>query len=932
MPNTNMTESEYRSLVSAIASATRELERFHSKNKTVESGLESLESTIKSTVGILAGMEGKIKAFSDQMNSGMGKLNSYQQGIKDLSRAAKDSGSAQATLGEKIGSALDKYKDVQVKINTVKDAFGDMKGVIEMIAPALQKQSSGAAQAIGEIGISAAAASGANGLGSLLSLIPKFSKFSGVAAVGGTMVGILADEMERTWDQMVREDLAGRFGSIALSADEIAAAVGRIATNPEVERAGYVLERVAEAEEKFNSLKNAVRGIDANTYSVYFGVEMSEADFESAAEEIEEFISHGRDILKENRLTVSLEMKGLDDDISAKIVGGASKLESEFAQKGEELRKAFNNALADGVIDSDERQVIEKLKKEMTEILDSVTTSRYEVQMRDISFQGELTPESYSEFIAQMDAQISEAVKQLEKEKEEAKEQIKKSFDSRLIDASEKQRQIKLLEQRFQNERMELVLPSIEVKTDQLNASFQTQMDQIGRYYQSGFGNWLKDYADAYGTGMDSFSSWSAGEMASALDSARSAIQDEMQYDISPEARENAKLYYDQLKPTKEMLEEIVAECRQAGQSVPQSVLQGLSDINTIGAIADQQDSIWYLMGSKYGDDPMFQEMLQKATDGGAQVNEYLTMGVYSNGNLVTEAMQQAFAVLRNTAISTIDEITPEMLEALTQLGFDTSQSFTSNFAEGLDSNIQVIRDSAAGTITEFKNTVTGNVIQATPEMVELMARLGYDMNSSMGTTLKEKDLVSPKVNTPDSGEPMMNFIHRSQNLLNSHSLTATMNIKTKLEDDINNNVPMANALHDYNINISRRAVGGVFRSPQIIEVGEAGPEAVVPLKDNAPWIAGLAQSVSARIWLDAWSGLFRQLEAQAYMAGRQRTETGTDYDLLASRLAEELRRSPITVSADLKNNVDVKVNMDGEAVGRATAPTISRILARRGG
>ena len=105
-----------------------------------------------------------------------------------------------------------------------------------------------------------------------------------------------------------------------------------------------------------------------------------------------------------------------------------------------------------------------------------------------------------------------------------------------------------------------------------------------------------------------------------------------------------------------------------------------------------------------------------------------------------------------------------------------------------------------------------------------------------------------------------------------------------------------------------------------------------MPLKDNAPWIAGLAQSVSARIWLDAWSGLFRQLEAQAYMAGRQRTETGTDYDLLASRLAEELRRSPITVSADLKNNVDVKVNMDGEAVGRATAPTISRILARRGG
>ncbi len=42
-------------------------------------------------------------------------------------------------------------------------------------------------------------------------------------------------------------------------------------------------------------------------------------------------------------------------------------------------------------------------------------------------------------------------------------------------------------------------------------------------------------------------------------------------------------------------------------------------------------------------------------------------------------------------------------------------------------------------------------------------------------------------------------------------------------------------------------AQGGIFNSPQIIGVGERGPEAVVPLSDNAAWIEALSESIARR-------------------------------------------------------------------------------------
>lgn len=48
-------------------------------------------------------------------------------------------------------------------------------------------------------------------------------------------------------------------------------------------------------------------------------------------------------------------------------------------------------------------------------------------------------------------------------------------------------------------------------------------------------------------------------------------------------------------------------------------------------------------------------------------------------------------------------------------------------------------------------------------------------------------------------------------------------------------------------LNVSWYAQGGIFNSPRIIGVGERGPEAVVPLSENAEWIEALSVKIAQR-------------------------------------------------------------------------------------
>ena len=76
-------------------------------------------------------------------------------------------------------------------------------------------------------------------------------------------------------------------------------------------------------------------------------------------------------------------------------------------------------------------------------------------------------------------------------------------------------------------------------------------------------------------------------------------------------------------------------------------------------------------------------------------------------------------------------------------------------------------------------------------------------------------------------------------------------------------------------VKLPRLAEGGVVTSPTRALIGERGPEAIVPLKDNASWLDSLASRIS--LLISGQKNRPLQLVIQAYVGGRKVTEQVID-------------------------------------------------------
>src|SRR5690606_11662702 len=94
----------------------------------------------------------------------------------------------------------------------------------------------------------------------------------------------------------------------------------------------------------------------------------------------------------------------------------------------------------------------------------------------------------------------------------------------------------------------------------------------------------------------------------------------------------------------------------------------------------------------------------------------------------------------------------------------------------------------------------------------------------------------------------LLNIVNTIKNAFNNMKITIpkpklphiTVTTKTKKIGDISIPIP------DFDINWY--AQGGIFDTPSVIGVGEAGAEAVLPLERNAGWMDTLAAKIAASI------------------------------------------------------------------------------------
>ena len=100
-----------------------------------------------------------------------------------------------------------------------------------------------------------------------------------------------------------------------------------------------------------------------------------------------------------------------------------------------------------------------------------------------------------------------------------------------------------------------------------------------------------------------------------------------------------------------------------------------MRDIAQLEALSGSLKSMNYMMGTMLSTDTSFLELLATSEGAGKQINKDVAKGIADNIQLVTDEAGKTITGIKNTITGEVINITPTLVENLETLGFDISNS-----------------------------------------------------------------------------------------------------------------------------------------------------------------------------------------------------------------------------------------------------------------
>lgn len=823
------------------------------------------------------------------------------------------------------------------------------------------------AKAIGEIGtFSVKSVEGVSGMSKVLS---KFASPGGAAVLAaGAVVGI-STALWKLYEDSLDAKIAAQFGNIKLSAEEVEDVAKRITTTDWTMKLDATIEAQSKLKEFESSMNSALSDINKLDWKVSVGLELTEEEKQSYKDAMTSFVKSATDYVEQQHYTASLALQATLDPSSTTYEQLSdfsnsyySSSEAKIKELGEKIADLLTKSTTATAFDKEKYQAeIKEAQQQMYDLIQEMAGEDLEAKIANmrLSYDGQglgIDEESFTKLNAQIAENIQKIVDDSAQVREVTIKQINAKYDEdvkagMLLGKSKeeaekyaqaiKDKAVKELELNMAKQKSQVAIGGLEFSLGNIPETYQEALSgfepEINKIFQGHTSKLAAEYSGDT-TKMMAF-------IASDIKNSSKKLTDE--------ERKLAKQIYEGLKPQKETLQQIADQFIKAGQTVPDGIKKGIADINRWGVAAEQTDAMWEYMVSNMSKSPEYLTALKTAIEQGKKVPESVAeqikiytgevynaqKGVWEKvalaGDASTTMLEQSVSAtvtaIRDVALNRITQITPDITEKMSVLGFDTGKSFNDNIAAGVLNNIEVIEESATGAITGFKNKATGKVVEVTPELVSVMEALGVNMNVGAGKGLSSRVLNAPDIEDPNGEEYGKKWLQDIQKGLEK-GVTVDINTgKITYPKDFVGPLP--------NGAVRAHADGGFITQPEIGLIGEAGPESIIPLSptkrsraidlwEETGEILGVRAAATKLL-----EDVAAQQAAQEYMASRplkSSTFGGIDYDLLADKLAKKLRESPIKTEATITVQNDLTVDLDGEVVGRKVTPTVSRIIANR--
>jgi len=484
-------------------------------------------------------------------------------------------------------------------------------------------------------------------------IISWFEKLAGVVslldpkalAVSAFVGGLLAiyEAVKKYNEKLVEEDLAKRFGDIALSLEDIEDIAERLTSTKYTAKIDFYVTEKQKLDEIEQNIQENINTLNKLNWKISIGMELTEGEIEQYKSAIESFISNSEKYIEQQHYVVKLALDAViqsDNEFKSEITAIVdeyyAETKGEMERLGKQLRKATDDAWADGILDDTERKLIDNLIKEYNEVLNKVADAEFKAKLQMITIDGDVTPESFQNLVDKVQEKIQDRLDTLQEAHFTALTNVNLAYQAKLDKAKSAEERAKLqkewdvevkkLAEEFSKTKATVTFEGISFAYDVLIKNYKDGFDGAAEILGQELKDWLsEDWYEQY------INSPAENVISGMVSDMQLMVEEAMQNSgLKKAARTGLDKMLDGLEPTREDLKKIYDDALKSGQQVADGINEALTDDMTLRALSNNMDGIWYLMGQKLSEDPVFLEALSKAENAGKLLNEDIIRGLKS--------------------------------------------------------------------------------------------------------------------------------------------------------------------------------------------------------------------------------------------------------------------------------------------------------------
>lgn len=669
-------------------------------------------------------------------------------------------------------------------------------------------------------------------LGKVLGTLgPKGMIIGGVVA-GAAAIGIA---VKKAHDDIIQAQIDEAFGDIKLSAEEVEDVARRLTTTDwtvKVDAAVEAREEISQFEEEIQS---ALEELNKTSWKVSVGLALREDEKSSYLSNLQSFTQSASDYLTQQGYSVDLSLKatfgegsGVGDSLAEFSSDYFTDAQEELERLGEYLAAKVNDSFENNTFARDQVD-IQKIIDQMNGILTDIQNAEQRAKLSNIEIEYAtggfgIDQDSFNRLNEEISKNTQELMDSAQETKLTALTAVELQYDEMLDQGATKEFADKVRE----DARKQIEAATAQNVGESINIGFDFAFETITN---TKFKEEIESAKDEVAQLTEEYS----GTFIEAFEEGGMEIQNavldftnQMPL-LSEPARKAVNQMLDSLAPQKEQLEAIREQCIAAGEEVPQSVSEGLTNIALWEAMAGDTSAMYDLLAQSLAESPERLKALQEAQNAGQVIPEELAAYITLYSGLVYDANSGMWTQLESAS----SENAQTVADMLNQYG----QGFDESLAQGIASQYGLVYENGKWMVDKAAQGVRDNTSTLTSQAKDTAAKATDAMNAEMS----QSTIGPPTVATPDVETPNRNAWDNAQSFWNRNPLTAYVSYAAV------GNRP----------GIAMYAEGGIVDRAQLAVVGEAGDEAIIPLENNRTRA------------LDLWREAGERLNAFAASEGR---------------------------------------------------------------